>query len=129
MCRFRVGDGGLHERRELAAEQQRIDEDAQSRHLDVDDPPGKERLDVVERNPQLFQEVHRVLIFGHGQVTAWLWRCRSPISRPCTARYRATSPCRTTVRYDPALEQLRRHHRGWRLRWYRARDAADRGGA
>ena len=82
MRRFRVRNGGLDERRELPPEQHRIGEDAQSRHLDVDDAPGKEWLDVVERNPQLFQEVDRVLTFGHGQVTAWIWRCRSRGAHP-----------------------------------------------
>jgi hypothetical protein len=54
--RFGIGNSGFDERRELPPEQHRIGEHAQARHLDVDDPPGKERLELVERSPKLFQE-------------------------------------------------------------------------
>ena len=57
--RFRVGHGGLDERRELPPEQHRIGEHAQARHLDVDDAADKERLELVERSPKLFEEVDR----------------------------------------------------------------------
>jgi hypothetical protein len=57
--RFRVGHGGLDERRELPPEQNRIGEHAQAGHLDVDDAADNERLDPIERSPKLFEEVDR----------------------------------------------------------------------
>jgi hypothetical protein len=49
--RFGVANGGFDERRELQPERHRIGEHAHASNLDVDDAPGKERLEVVERSP------------------------------------------------------------------------------
>lgn len=55
----RARDRRFDELPELTAEPLGIGEDAQTGHLDVDDPVAQERLDTVERGPDLVEEVDR----------------------------------------------------------------------
>jgi hypothetical protein len=44
---------------ELPPEPQGVGKYAQTRHVDVDDATDKERVEIVERDPDLFEEVDR----------------------------------------------------------------------